>query len=395
MEQKKIKILEAIDSYLPVIDGPVNVVNNYATLLSEKEICAVAAPAPAKKDHYIEKTTFPVFRCRSGSAPEGYRSPWPRFDRKFTKAIRKEKFDIIHLHSPFSLPKHLIRIAKKDHIPVVVTLHTQYKEDFRRVFKHFKPMVPIAMSYIMKTFKHADSVWTVNDASCNVLRDYGYKGKIEVVRNGTNFKYPSNAKELIDRVNEIHHLQGQKNIFLFVGRISFYKNLTLMAKALMILKDEGEDFKMLIIGGGFDLEDYKKQVHEMGLDDRYIFVGKISDRELLQAYYLRSDLFLFPSTFDTSSLSPIEAAAHKLPSLLIEGSYTAENIVNDDNGFLAKETPEDYARKIKEIIHNEKLRQDVGNRAYEKLYRSWEMVVEEVDGKYHQVIEEYRKKHQK
>lgn len=392
MENRKIKILEAIDSYLPVIDGPINVVSNYAFNLSKKEECVVAAPKAKRKSHYVDNESYKVIRCRSIGAPESYRTPLPDFDRKFKKAIKDEHFDIIHVHSPFTMAKHLIRTAKKQNIPVVLTLHTQYKEDFKRVFKHFKPMVGISMKYIMRTINRVDAVWTVNDASCKILRDYGFKGKIDVVRNGTNFKYPDNAKELINRVNEIHGLQGQKNVFLFVGRISFYKNITLMAKSLKILKDQGEDFKMIIVGGGFDEEDYRKQVHELGLEDRFIFTGKISDKELLQAYYLRSDLFLFPSTFDTSSLSPIEAAAHKLPTLLIEGSYTAENIVDNKNGFLAKENVEDYAKKIKKIIDNPKLLKDVGEEAHKNLYRSWEMVCEEVDKKYKEIIKNFQEK---
>ena len=183
-----------------------------------------------------------------------------------------------------------------------------------------------------------------------------------------------------------------KNVFIFVGRIAMYKNLPLMANALKILKDNGEDFKMLIVGGGFDEKEFKKLVADLGLTDRVVFVGTVKDRELLQGYYLRSDLFLFPSTFDTSSLVPIEAAAHKLPTLLIEGSYTAENIKDDFNGFLAKETAEDYAQKISQIIASPELLKKVGEECHVTVYRSWEMVAKEAKEKYLQVISEYKEK---
>ena len=165
-----------------------------------------------------------------------------------------------------------------------------------------------------------------------------------------------------------------------------------MADALQILKEQGEDFKMLIVGSGFDLEKYQKIITEMGLDDKVIFVGPVSDRELLQGYYLRSDLFLFPSTFDTSSLVPIEAAAHKLPTLLIKDSYTAENIVDDFNGFLAEERAEAFAEKIKQIMHTEGLYEKIGEEASRSVYRSWEMVAEEVLEKYKQIVKEYNEK---
>ena len=141
-----------------------------------------------------------------------------------------------------------------------------------------------------------------------------------------------------------------------------------------------------------DEDKFKNIVKDLELEDNFIFTGSISDRQLLQGYYLRSDLFLFPSTFDTSSLVPIEAAAHNLPVLLIKDSCTAENIVDDFNGFLAEETPEAFAQKIEYIIQNPELLKQVGEEASRSVYRSWEMVAEEVNKKYLDIIKKYNKK---
>jgi glycosyltransferase involved in cell wall biosynthesis len=287
-----------------------------------------------------------------------------------------------------------IRAGRKQNVPVVATIHTQYHQDFLRVLKGNKTLTKFMVKYIMKVYNKADSVWTVNNASCQILREYGYKGNIEVVRNGTDLKYPENATELIDRVNKAHDLEGQKNVFIFVGRIAMYKNLGLMADALKILNEQSEDFKVIIVGNGFDLDKFKKLVEKNGLTDKFIFAGSISDRQLLQGYYLRSDLFLFPSTFDTSSLVPIEAAAHKLPTLLIKDSYTAENITDGVNGFLAEETPSAYAERIKQIISTEGELERVGEEAHRSVYRNWEMVAEEVLEKYKKIIADYKQKRQ-
>lgn len=395
LKKNDIKILQTIDSYFPCIDGPINVVKNYSTRLNRKTHCDLAVPKAAKKDNYVDNEEFSVFRCFSISAPEKYRAAQPAFDFKFKKQIKSGRYDIIHAHSPFMLSKCLYRIAKKQNIPFVVTIHTQYKEDFKRATHNNKLFVAIAMRYIMHVIDKADSVWTVNNASREILRNYGYKGEIEVVRNGTDLIYPENAEELIEKVNAAHDLYGQKNVFIFVGRIALYKNLPLLAEALKLLKESGEDFRMLIVGGGFDEEEFKKMVENAGLSDKFIFVGTVADRHLLQGYYLRSDLFLFPSTFDTSSLVPIEAAAHKLPTLLIKGSYTAENITDGVNGFLSEETPEAYFKRIKEIISEHGLMKKVGEEAYVSVYRSWDTVAEEVLEKYKKIIAEYKNKPKK
>ena len=392
----KIKILETMDAYYPCIDGPCNVINNYSKNLFNLNGCELAVPKQSKKSGYVDNEIFKVYRVKSTWAPENYRLAHPSCDRTFNKMFKNAGYDIVHTHSPFAMGRYAVKMGKKLGIPVVATLHTKFYDDFMRITKS-KFLSNIALRYIMKVYNNADSVWTVNDASCQVLRDYGYKGKIEVVRNGTDLKYPENAEALIKRVNDLHNLEGQKNVFIFVGRTAMNKNLKLMADSLKIVKEKGYDFKMIFVGNGPDMNKFKGIVEENGLNDNFIFTGLISkaDRELLQGYYLRSDLFLFPSTFDTSSLVPIEAAAHKLPTLLIKGSYTAEAITDDFNGFLAEETPEKYAERIIEIISNEEKRKSVGEEAHVSVYRSWEMVAKEVLEKYKQIIKEYKETHPK
>lgn len=387
------KICELLDVFYPNIDGPINVVKNYSLHLNKKSPCKVAVPKVSKKVNYTDKEEFEVLRCKSSYAPENYRLAHPMMDKDFLKRIDGVGFDIFHTHSPFAMGRFALKMGKKYKVPVVATIHTQYHQDFERVLKGFKPLVKFMVRYIMKVYNNADSVWTVNTASCQILRDYGYKGKIEVVRNGTDLIYPENAQELAKKVNEIHQLDGQKNVFIFVGRIAMYKNLPLMMEALKILHEAGTDFKMIFIGDGPDKEKLVKMTEDFGLQEKIIFTGLISDRTLLQGYYLRSDLFLFPSTFDTSSLVPIEAAAHKLPTLLIKGCYTAENITDNFNGFLSEETPEAYANRIKEIVETPGALESVGEECHRSVYRNWETVANEVREKYQQIIEEYNKKH--
>lgn len=396
--EKKLRVAELMDSYYPNIDGPTNVVTYYAKNIDSREdaSCKVIVPKPPKKLGYVDCQPFDVIRCNSMQVTDyGYCMGFPGFDGEFKKRIANEEFDIVHAHSPFVMGRYALKLGKERRIPVVATLHTKFREDFERMFHGFKPLVWFMMNYIMKVFNKADSVWTVNNASCQLLRDYGYKGDIVVVRNGTDLKYPSNPDELIARVNEIHGLEGQKNVFIFVGRIAMYKNLGLLVEALKVLKETNPDFKMLFVGDGFDIEELKKKVTGLGLDEQVIWVGRVSDRELLQGYYLRSDLFLFPSTYDTSSLVPIEAAAHKLPVLLIKDSWTAEAITDDFNGYLAEETPEAFAKRIAEIISDPAKMAEIGEEAHRSVYRTWEMVSEEVMEKYAEIIEKYNKEHNK
>lgn len=388
----KIKVLELTDAFYPTIDGVVDVVNNCSRIINKQEKCSVAAPKPAKKENYVESDDFFVLRCASISAPEKYRIAIPFLDRKFRKDIIDNDYDVLHAHSPFTLGRFALSVGKKKKVPVVATLHTQYHRDFERVLKGNKLLVRFMLKYIIKLYNRADSVWTVSEASKSILRDYGYKGEIEVVRNGTDYVYPVNADELIQGINAEHNLFGQKNVFLFVGRLVWYKNLKLLCDALKILNDKNIDFKMIFVGGGFDSDEIISYVKGCGLSDKCIFTGIISDREKLQSYYLRSDLFLFPSTFDMCSVSKVEAAAHRVATVAVKNSCSAEQIVDGENGFLIDEDVASFADKLLYLNENPTKYKEVGENAYKTIYRSWDDVVEETLAKYKKVIDTFRKK---
>lgn len=393
MASDKIRVLEVLDTYFPSFDGPTILINNYAKCMVKREDTEVEIMVP-KYPKYQDKDNFPVHRIKSIGAAETYRCAVPFLQCKSKKVIKRKEnpFDIVHVHSPFVLGLHAIKVAKKKGIPSVITLHTRFKEDFDRILKS-KALRKFMMNYIMKAFKKADYIVCVSDGTVDTLRSYGYKGdNVRVIRNGTDLLYPENAEELKKQVYERENLTGNENIFLSVGRIVENKKLQLALNSLKIVKEKGVDFKYLIVGAGSFEEQLKQMVKDLGLEENVKFTGKIMDRKLLAGYYLASDLFLFPSTYDTASLAPIEAAALKLPSLMQKGCSTAEIINDGVNGFLAEENADAWAEKIIEIIKNKDSLKDTKEKAFKEVYRTWDSVVDEMVGFYREVISEYKSK---
>lgn len=388
----KLSIVEALDSYFPNFDGPVHVVSNYSKSFNKRNDVEVNIIVPKYKK-YKDENSSNILRVASIAGPENYQIAVPEFDTKIKKFFKDNKIDIIHIHSPFTMGRYLAKLGKKLGIPTIFTFHTKFKSDFERVLKN-KNLQKFMMNYIMKTIKMCDYVLTVSDGAAETLREYGYKGKIEVVRNGTDLVQPDNIEELIDIINKKYNIADEKNVFLSVGRIVENKRLDVSIQALKLVKEKGYKFKFLIVGAG----DYEKQlkdlVKKLGLEEDVIFTGKIMDRKLLSAHYLRSDLFLFPSTFDTASLAPIEAAALKLPTLMTLGCSTAEIINENVNGYLAKESDfEDWADKIIYVINNKEKLTEVKENAFNQVYRTWDDVTDEILKKYKEYIEDYKLSH--
>jgi glycosyltransferase involved in cell wall biosynthesis len=149
---------------------------------------------------------------------------------------------------------------------------------------------------------------------------------------------------------------------------------------------------MLFVGGGFDLGRIKRYAKKLDIEDKIIFTGEVKDRELLQGYYLRSDLMIFPSTFDTAGIVKVEAAAHKKAGIFIENSCSGELVEHDKNGFLCEENAESLAQGIIRLCDREDYLKEIGEVAYKTLYRSWDMLGDEVIEKYEKIVADYKEK---
>ena len=115
-------------------------------------------------------------------------------------------------------------------------------------------------------------------------------------------------------------------VFLFVGRLMWYKGIRIILDALKTLREKNVDFRMVFVGEGADGAEIRSYAEEQKLSDRCFFTGAISDREIIRAWYGRSDLFLFPSTFDTNGLVVREAAASGTATVMIRNCllYTSD-----------------------------------------------------------------------
>lgn len=380
------------DSFPPVLDGVTLTVENYCNWLAKagRDVCVVTPWAPRftgiddmKLYRYF---SLPIYNRHP------YRYGYPRFDPFIWRHLRQTPFKIVHAHCPFSSGRLASYTARKQNLPLVATFHSKYRTDLERSLPPF--MVKYQMKRLLEFYNSATEVWIPQAAVEETLREYGYKGKVQVVENGNDFC--DGIEDIDSYKQESRHIIGLADDeigLLFVGQHILEKGIEIIIRSLPLLGDM--KFKMNFIGTGYALNDMKELVSRLGLSDRVSFHGVISDREQLRRFYAGSSLFLFPSFYDNAPLVVREAAAMHTPSVLLEGS-TASELVNDcKNGFLTRRTPEDYAEVIKHVSSKPDLLASTGREACRTLARSWQDVMDEVINRYDSIIDrhEHRSRH--
>lgn len=386
---KKLKIGLFIDTFFPMVDGVVMVVDNYAKRLINYADVTVFAPSVPGKTYDDSTLPYRVVRCKSMPVPFlDYSLPVPNIDSNFKKELENANLDIVHIHSPFTIGKIALKYAKKNNIPIIATMHSQYKQDFKRAVK-FEFLANILTKNLIKVFDECTECWAVNSEVAKIFyEEYGYKKLPYVQNNATDMMLIENREAIAEEINQKYNISNDEKVFLFVGRINILKNILFIIDALKIVKDDGYKFKMLFVGNGQDEEKLKEKVQEMNLNNEVVLCGKVTDRELMKKIYARSDLFLFPSLYDASSLVQIEAASQKVPTIFIEGSATSATVSNNVNGVITKNDANDYAKAIENLIIDNDFYQTVSDGAYRDLYKNWDDKVKEVYEKYTSYIKE-------
>ena len=305
---------------------------------------------------YDRKQKYPIYRTKSYKIPLYPMCPHPKTDRKIKKLMVEFCPDVVHSHTPFEMGRWGAHMAKLLHIPSVLTTHTylSFINNQNAPFSDKNPLHRV-LSYIPSVYpKHTAALYTVNTGVSEYviqkeLRDvYRVSGPVVLIKNGYKSK-----KLLFDPTNYYKQNHDKAAIsLLYTGRIVDEKNIVFSLRVCKKLKEMNVPFTFTLAGDG-QIPYFETKAKELGVENNVKFVGlKKSDE--LNYLYASSDIFLFPSIFDTDGLVVKEAAAKGTPSLVIKDTGAAEQIEDGVNGWALDNDIDAFADKVEEIYNMKK-----------------------------------------
>jgi len=287
---------------------------------------------------------------------------------KGSELIKDERMAIIHVN-----------------IPLMKTIHAVYcaSPDFWRKWSS-QDNASSMLSIIGPLFEkiiirlHADTIHAVSNATKKDIIKVNAKSKIIVIPNGVDLSNYNNLKVNIDY---------QKYV-VFIGRLVVNKNLDTVISSFKEVISAIPEAKLIVIGSGPKLNEWKKMVSDMGLHSNIEFTGYISQEDKMDLLSKCSALVL-PSTVEGQPIAALEAFAMSKPLLLsdIEPSY--EIVTEGVDGFIL---PTNDARKWAEMIIFLLSRKDVcekmgreGRLKVEKKY-NLERLLDNMESTYHRML---------
>lgn len=154
------------------------------------------------------------------------------------------------------------------------------------------------------------------------------------------------------------HGLEHKRVLMTLGRMTGsekYKGFDEVLEALPDLIEEYPDLAYLIVGGGNDLERLREKAAALGIGERVVMAGQVSEDEKVD-YYNLADAFLLPGRGEGFGIVLLEAMACGLPTLasILDGSREA--LRDGELGVLVDpRNSEDLKRGIREILGRPKI----------------------------------------
>ncbi len=364
------------DSWVPNLNGVVISIINEIQSLRNKHDFVVFVPK-LKQIKSFKMDGIPIYELKSFPFPAypGYNIALPT--PLLTKALRKEKFDLIHCHSPFSLGYGAVLTARVFYnLPLLNTYHTDIVEYSGHLLggfqaERFTPWFRrFAWIYIRWFYKYSNVVVTPSKTLQQALKSNGVKPPVYALPNMISNVFFMNNRNIHEEEkfqNQIRKNSGIKahhRIILYCGRISYEKKLEVMLRAFKRIEKLFPNAYLLIVGDGPDLKMYSKQAITLKLKN-CSFTGFISHTKLPYIYRM-GEFMVTPSDTETQGLTVIEAMSQRLPVIGVARGGVLDYIKNGENGVLVPPgDSEAFAQAIKKLLENPEIVSEYSGKAFE------------------------------
>ena len=304
--------------------------------------------------------------------------------------MSRDNFDIIHTIGIRSFQSFIAAlISKKKKIPLVISDQgglTTHPELTSSLLK--KILVKIQEPFINFIIKSATKISVPNEYEKNIFLEYCDESKITIIPNGINLDIKNSP--ILDFKKKYNI---PSNFVLFLGRFSKIKGLDILLQSIHILKKQLTDkkIKFIIMGVDFGFEtEMLNTIWNLNISELLSVIKNPPREDVIQAYR-ESNFLVYPSRWELSPLTPLEAFAFKKAVISTDAHGIPFTLQHDKNSLLVKSGDSKLlAEAILELINDEQKCNLLGNTGHELVIEKCNsnQMVKDTLGMYEQLIKE-------
>lgn len=334
------KVAFLTENFSPKIDGIVTRLNHTLFHLKKNdiEIMVLTGSGHFTKSFHANENGISVHRLQAFAAPLYPEKRLVIPTKKIKALLLSFNPDIIHVINPGLMGYLGLMIAKSNHIPCVVSQHSQYAVYLD--YYNLKVLNSLIWKWITRTSNLADKVLCTSKYMYEVFASRGIL-HLDVWQPGVDshsitptLKNPTIRQSFNAKSNEDF-------LLLYVGRLSPEKNIELIKPALL----NHSHLRLGIIGDG----PHKNKLIKHFKGTHTIF-NSFQNKQRLAALYASADAVILPSCTETLGLVLLEAMAAGTLVIGANAGGIPSLIEHGKNGFLCKPHSSEDISDILEIL---------------------------------------------
>jgi 1,2-diacylglycerol 3-alpha-glucosyltransferase len=267
---------------------------------------------------------------------------------QIVKWLQEFQPDVIHIQDHYPLCSAVVDAASQRDLPIVGTNHFLPDNIIMNV-ELFNQFHDISQEVLWKTVLRVYNRLTLTTAptetAVHILEQNGLQTPARAVSCGVDLnRFRPDPEIDIAKLRKRYHIDPDKIVFLYVGRLDLEKRLDVLLHAL---KQSGRtDIQIAIAGHGERKKVLLELVEELALDSRVVFTGYVPDEDLPKLYN-SVDYFAMPSEAELQSIATLEAMGTGRPVLAANARALPELVKHKINGYLFQcDDPADAAKGL-------------------------------------------------
>jgi phosphatidylinositol alpha-mannosyltransferase len=291
-----------------------------------------------------------------------------RFKQQARAVLDEQRFDILHFHEPF-VPFLSPTVLQASRTVNVGTFHA---------FGGFSPSYWVGRRFAGDLASRLHGRIAVSGAARHFIGRY-FPGEYRIIPNGVEL-------DRFERAEPYEQLRDGVLNILFVGRLEERKGLIHLLKAYHRLRKRHVDARLLVVGAGPKLREYRRYVGLRGIRD-VEFLGRVTDEEKAR-YFASADVFCAPATGQESfGIVLLEAMAAGVPIVASDIHGYKQVVQRGVQGLLVEpRKPRALAAALYTLALDPELRDRMGEAGRARAPEfSWERVTEQVIDFYREV----------
>lgn len=364
-------ILMISDVYFPRVNGVSTSIRSFRReLIAQGHQVTLIAPAyPNSASFDAEHPDANLIRIPSLPIPRDPedRLMRRRFIRALLPSLRAQKFDLLHIQTPFMAHYAGLALGRTLGLPIIESYHTFFEE----YLYHYVPLLPRALlRFAARRFTVAqcnavDQVIAPSRAMHDGLRDYGVRTPITILPTGleaSQFKPGDGA-----HFRTSHDIAPDRPVALFVGRVAHEKNIDFLLRAFQLAMAQVPEALLLIVGEGPAVPHLQRLTQQWQISDAVKFIGYLDRDTTLLDCYASGDVFVFASRTETQGLVLLEALAQGTPLLSTAHMGTRDILAPGGQPIrsarIVAEDPATFARELAQLLQDSAMRHEMSRHA--------------------------------